>query len=188
MQPIQSQSAPPFASWRDFLVIRCSLTLCTTGDESLVFLRGSSSHQEGDCDLRARANQSLRSHFSVEHAITVGWTVAATALRQMGNVLPSYPFQPAPAVSFANHQSPGRLGLRLRRARISAISLLKSVSASSLCEPKAHHATWICAFTQSAGIFNAKLNALTLSSKSKVRLMSGFTLIFPEPIRANARG
>ena len=51
---------------------------------------------KGDCDLRARANQSLRSHFSVEHAITVGWTVAATALRQMGNVLPSYPFQSAP--------------------------------------------------------------------------------------------
>jgi len=48
---------------------------CPTGDESLVFL--------------------LRSHFSVEHARTVGWTVAATALRQMGNVLPSYPFQPA---------------------------------------------------------------------------------------------
>jgi len=48
---------------------------CPTGDESLVFL--------------------LRSHFSVEHARTVGWTVAATALRQMGNVLPSRPFQPA---------------------------------------------------------------------------------------------
>src|SRR6267154_3972743 len=107
MQPIQSQSAPPFASWRDFLVIRCSLTLCTTGDESLVFLRGSSSHQEGDCDLRARANQSLRSHFSVEHAITVGWTVAATALRQTGNVLPSCPFQSAPLfhLLITNHQS-----------------------------------------------------------------------------------
>ena len=75
-----------------------------------------SEQPQGDCDLRARANQSLRSHFSVEHAITVGWTVAATALRQLGNVLPSYPFQPAPAVSFANHQSPGRLWLRLRRA------------------------------------------------------------------------
>ena len=39
---------------------------------------------KGDCDLRARANQSLRSHFSVEHARTVGWTVAATACAKWG--------------------------------------------------------------------------------------------------------
>ena len=32
----------------------------------------------------ARANQSLRSHFSVEHARTVGWTVAATACAKRG--------------------------------------------------------------------------------------------------------
>ena len=46
----------------------------------------------------------------------------------------------------------------------------------------------ICAFTLLAGILHAKSNALTLSLKLKVSVISGFTSIFPLPISASARG
>ena len=59
---------------------------------------------KGDCDLRARANQSLRSHFSVEHAITVGWTVAAPlAPNAERPAFLSLPISPAVYLLITNH-------------------------------------------------------------------------------------
>jgi hypothetical protein len=44
---------------------------------------------------KATLNQSLRSNFSAERAMAVGWTVAATAGANRRTPCISYPFQPA---------------------------------------------------------------------------------------------
>jgi hypothetical protein len=50
------------------------------------------------------------------------------------------------------------------RERLGALAPWREIFFRPLvCVSSRDHATWICAFTQSGGIFSAKLNAFTLS-------------------------